>query len=96
MGTRATITHGQKVFLTHWDGYPESLGARLVDVVKKGTLTAGKLRAIAKEHLIDGVTTPTGLKTKFKDWFFDYHYKIVGKKVFIKGYDSYSEWRELK
>lgn len=49
MGTRALITINEKPFIaTHWDGYPDSLGADLY-----GTTTKNQIIKAAKEHVID-------------------------------------------
>jgi hypothetical protein len=51
MGTRAVIrVDGKPVFATHWDGYPESLGADLVGLRKK---TLASVQVVARKHSVD-------------------------------------------
>lgn len=52
MGTRAMISIDGKPFIaTHWDGYPESLGADLQSLVNP--MDKEKLIAVASKHTID-------------------------------------------
>lgn len=51
MGTRAMILfEGKPVAATHWDGYPESLGA---DLVKAKPKSPSDILKVAKGHTID-------------------------------------------
>lgn len=51
MGTRAMILfEGKPLVATHWDGYPESLGA---DLVKAKVKSPSQILRVAKKHNID-------------------------------------------
>lgn len=95
MGTKASITLKNTVYLTHWDGQPGSLGEDLKNAVRNGSSKV-KIKKVADNHLIDAVVTLKQFRETYsKDWFFDYHYKVVGKSVFVKGSDSNSKWSRL-
>lgn len=54
MGTRATIRiNGKLIYATHWDGYPDSLGADLVALRKAHNLGLGGISQVAVKHSIN-------------------------------------------
>lgn len=59
MGTRAIISINRKPFVaTHWDGYPDSLGADLSELNLKDQENLKKnIVEIAQKHSIDAVDT---------------------------------------
>ncbi len=62
MGTRAIITKdGQPLIATHWDGYPESLGKDLSNMID---LSTESLIKVAEGHSIDFIEKTIGEQVK--------------------------------
>lgn len=58
MGTRATIRiNGKLMMATHWDGYPDSLGADLAKLRNARMLSTKNIIRVCGEHHIDFADT---------------------------------------
>lgn len=90
MGTRALITINEKPFIaTHWDGYPDSLGADLY-----GTTTKDQIIKAAEIHGID-FAAPEVIKKVAKKRFAEIAAKTDGKYSAADVEKLYKEGKQL-
>lgn len=72
MGTRALISINKKPFIaTHWDDYPEGLGAELLDIDLTDKNFKRKILEVAETHLIDAINKRSSVAKEMIDKRFE-------------------------